>query len=135
MNVGREAENELVKHAAHYWRQLNERRNLVRCGSCDEEFLSFSKLRRHLHSHHKRNLESREEEQERDDKEHVFEDASKSMNSTAGSCFNCVLCSKVFCRKQEVLEHWRECHKCEEPSRLWEILEFKSVDTTTQRLK
>ncbi|KAG8009324.1 hypothetical protein GBF38_017459 [Nibea albiflora] len=50
---GREAENELVKHAAHYWRQLNEKRNLVKCGSCDEEFFSFSKLKKHIMSHHR----------------------------------------------------------------------------------
>ncbi|XP_062859757.1 zinc finger protein 438 [Trichomycterus rosablanca] len=136
-NGGREAENELVKHAAHYWRQLNERRNLVRCGSCDEEFFSFSKLKRHLHSHHRGNLESQKQEKEweQDDKEHIFEGSSKSTTLRTESCFNCVLCSKVFSRKQEVLEHWGECHKCENPTRLWEILEFKSVDTPVQRLK
>lgn len=113
---GREAENELVKHAAHYWRQLNEKRNLVKCGSCDEEFFSFSKLKRHILSHHQ-------------GREGVN---SRTMSPTgssgglgvlaAGAAFNCVLCSEILETKEGVMEHWRSRHHCEQPSLLWDAL-------------
>ncbi|KAK3559550.1 hypothetical protein QTP86_013716 [Hemibagrus guttatus] len=128
MHEGREAENELVKHAAHYWRQLNERRNLVRCGSCDEEFFSFSKLERHLHAHHQGVIPSQEEELElkkEDEEEYISEGSIKRVTFRAGSHFNCFLCSEVLNTKHEVLEHWREVHKCENPAMLWEVLDSK----------
>ncbi|XP_060796096.1 zinc finger protein 438 isoform X2 [Neoarius graeffei] len=125
MHEGREAENELVKHAAHYWRQLNERRNLVRCGSCDEEFFSFSKLECHLHAHHQGVITSQEDERELKKEEDVSERSDKSVTLRAGSKFNCILCSGVLNSKQEVLEHWKEVHKCENPVMLWEVLDSK----------
>ncbi|KAF7705465.1 zinc finger protein 438 [Silurus meridionalis] len=129
MHEGREAENELVKHAAHYWRQLNERRNLVRCGSCDEEFFTFSKLERHLHAHHHGVIESQEEElevkKESTEEEYFSEGSVKCVTLRAGSQFNCILCSEVLDSKQEVLEHWRRIHKCENPVMLWEVLDSK----------
>ncbi|XP_030630846.1 zinc finger protein 438 [Chanos chanos] len=126
---GREAEDELVKHAAHYWRQLNEKRNLVRCGSCDEEFFSFSKLKRHLHSHHQRESQDEEEEEEDDSREekgeHVPGVTHKSVILQTGSHFNCILCSEVFISKQDVLEHWRGRHHCENPALLWDVLDSR----------
>lgn len=114
---GREAEDELVKHAAHYWRQLNEKRNLVRCGSCDGEFFSFSKLKRHILSHHKGGPE--------DDGE--GEPTGPSARGgrgvlRQGLVFNCVLCSQVLDSKEELMEHWRGHHHCEETQVLWEAL-------------
>ncbi|XP_072523188.1 zinc finger protein 438 isoform X2 [Salminus brasiliensis] len=134
MHGGREAEDELVKHAAHYWRQLNERRNLVRCGNCDEEFFSFSKLKRHLHSHHQGATESPKEEQEQEGegKEHTSGGTAKSVTLRAGAQFNCILCSEVLDRKQDVLEHWRGRHNCENPGVLWEVLDLRGGDTCSQ---
>ncbi|XP_071026636.1 zinc finger protein 438-like [Oncorhynchus clarkii lewisi] len=114
---GREAEDELVKHTAHYWHQLNEKRNLVRCGSCDEEFFSFSKLKRHILSHHQGGPE--------DDGE--GEPTGPSARGgrgvlRQGLVFNCVLCSQVLDSKEEVMEHWRSHHHCEETQVLWEAL-------------
>ncbi|KAL1006754.1 hypothetical protein UPYG_G00076420 [Umbra pygmaea] len=116
---GREAEDELVKHAAHYWRQLNEKRNLVRCGSCDEEFFSFSKLKRHIRSHHQGGTE--------DDANGEGEPIGRSARGQRGvlgqgSVFNCVLCSRVMDSKEEVVEHWRGHHHCEETQVLWDAL-------------
>ncbi|XP_034998098.1 zinc finger protein 438 [Hippoglossus stenolepis] len=112
----REAENELVKHAAHYWRQLNEKRNLVKCGNCDEEFISFSKLKRHIMSHHR--------EREGEDSGTISSpDRGGGLGVlAAGAAFNCVLCSEVLDSKEEVMEHWRSCHHCEQPSLLWDAL-------------
>ncbi|KAL1264452.1 hypothetical protein QQF64_004807 [Cirrhinus molitorella] len=128
MRGGREAEDELVKHAAHYWRQLNEKRNLVHCGTCNEEFFSFSKFKRHLHSHHQETRQSQgeEEEEEMMGKEgHVLRGLSKGISLRVGSQFNCILCSKVFNKKQDVIEHWRAQHNCENPILLWDLLDFK----------
>ncbi|XP_035527802.1 zinc finger protein 438 [Morone saxatilis] len=113
---GREAENELVKHAAHYWRQLNEKRNLVKCGSCDEEFFSFSKLKRHILSHHR----GREGE---DSGTLSSQDSGGGLGIlAAGMAFNCVLCNEVLDTKEGVMEHWRSRHHCEQPSLLWDAL-------------
>lgn len=112
----REAENELVKHAAHYWRQLNEKRNLVKCGSCDEEFFSFSKLKRHIMSHHR----GREGE---DSGPLSSPESSRGLGIlAAGDAFNCVLCSEVLDSKEAVMEHWRSRHHCEKPGLLWDAL-------------
>ncbi|KAG7525764.1 hypothetical protein JOB18_031545 [Solea senegalensis] len=112
----REAEKELVKHAAHYWRQLNEKRNLVKCGNCDEEFFSLSKLKRHIKSHHR----GREGE---DSGTISSSESSGGLGIlAAGAAFNCVLCSKVLDTKEGVMEHWRGCHHCEQPNLLWDAL-------------
>lgn len=111
----RQAEKELVKHAAHYWRQLNKKRNVVKCGSCDEEFFSFSKLEKHVKSHHC-------------GKEDIGGTVSSSDCGgglgvlAAGSAFNCVLCSKVMDTKDVLMEHWRCYHHCEQPDLLWDAL-------------
>uniref|UniRef100_A0A673AYY0 Zinc finger protein 438 n=1 Tax=Sphaeramia orbicularis TaxID=375764 RepID=A0A673AYY0_9TELE len=126
---GREAENELVKHAAHYWRQLNEKRNLVKCGSCDEEFFSFSKLKKHIMSHHRR----------RDGEDSSALSPPDNDGGlgvlAAGSAFNCVLCSEVLATKERVLEHWRGQHHCEQPGLLWDALIVPVSSTGTQFLR
>lgn len=113
---GRGAENELVKYAAHYWRQLSEKRNLVKCGSCDEEFFSFSKLKRHIMSHHR----GREGE---DSGAISSPDSGGGLGVlSAGAAFNCVLCREVLNSKEGVMEHWRSHHHCEQPNLLWDAL-------------
>lgn len=124
---GREAENELVKHAAHYWRQLNEKRNPVKCGSCDEEFFSFSKLKRHIMAHH----------QGREGREDSGTFSSPDRHGglgvlAAGAAFNCVLCSEVLDTKEGVMEHWRSRHHCEQPSLLWDALSSYSGREETE---
>ncbi|XP_048026185.1 zinc finger protein 438 [Megalobrama amblycephala] len=132
---GREAEDELVKHAAHYWRQLNEKRNLVHCGTCNEEFFSFSKFKCHLHSHHQGARESQKEEEVEEEmvgKEgHVLRGLNKGISLRVGSHFNCILCSKVFNKRQEVIEHWRAQHNCENPTLLWDVLDFRGENKPT----
>lgn len=122
---GRKAENDLVKHAAHYWRQLKDKRNPVKCGSCDEEFFSISKLKRHIESSH----------QSWDGEDNGSTSSPDSRAGlgllAAGLAFNCVLCSKVVDSKQEVLQHWRNHHHCEQPDLLWDALSsFSGQDRT-----
>ncbi|XP_060920097.1 zinc finger protein 438 [Labrus mixtus] len=113
---GRAAENELVKHAAHYWRQLNEKRNLVKCGNCDEEFFSFSNLKRHIMSH----------QCGKEGEDSGSTSSPKSGRSlgvlAAGGSFNCVLCREVLETKEGVMAHWRSRHHCEQPGLLWDAL-------------
>uniref|UniRef100_A0A3B4ASZ2 C2H2-type domain-containing protein n=1 Tax=Periophthalmus magnuspinnatus TaxID=409849 RepID=A0A3B4ASZ2_9GOBI len=112
---GREAEDELVKHAAHYWRQLNHKRNLVKCGRCDEEFFSFSKLKRHVMSHHL----------SRDGQEGggLSPDSEGGLGIlSAQSGLNCVLCREVLDSRDSLLEHWSSRHHCEQPGVLWDAL-------------
>ncbi|XP_051523478.1 zinc finger protein 438-like isoform X2 [Myxocyprinus asiaticus] len=131
---GREAEDELVKHAAHYWRQLKEKRSRVHCGTCDEEFFSFSKFKRHLPSHHQGARESQKEEEVDglvEKKDRVLKGFSKAVTLRVGSNFNCILCSKVFNKKLEVMEHWGAQHNCENPTFLWDVLDFKGKNMPT----
>ncbi|KAG7487473.1 hypothetical protein MATL_G00023880 [Megalops atlanticus] len=116
---GREAEDELVKHAAHYWRQLNEKRNLVKCGGCEEEFFSFSKLKRHVHSHHQGEPERAAAAATADGGEPGSSASGVALRT--GSAFNCVLCKELLDSKEELLEHWRGRHNCEDPSVLWTV--------------
>lgn len=104
--AGGEAEAELVKHAAHFWRQLNERRSLVRCGGCDED-LPLSKLKRRPLS-----------------RQQGREDAGGRGGGVlaAGDAFNCVLCAEVLDTKERVMEHWSRRHHCEQPTLLWDAL-------------
>uniref|UniRef100_H3CTN1 Zinc finger protein 438 n=1 Tax=Tetraodon nigroviridis TaxID=99883 RepID=H3CTN1_TETNG len=113
---GRKAENDLVKHAAHYWRQLKEKRTPVKCGSCDEGFSSSSKLKRHFRS-------DRPGWEGEDNGTMSSPDSHGGLGVlAAGLAFNCVLCSKVLDTKQKVLEHWRSHHHCEQPDLLWDAL-------------
>lgn len=119
--TGREAEIELVKHASHFWRQLNEKRSLVRGGGggCDEE-LSVSKFKRGLLSH----------SQGREGINSCAMSATEGPGGhgvlSAGEAFNCVLCSEVLDTKECVIEHWRSHHHCEQPFLLWDALSLYS---------
>ncbi|CAL8397539.1 unnamed protein product [Arctogadus glacialis] len=112
---GREAENELVKHAAHYWRQFNKKRDLVKCGRCDQEFFSFSKLRRHILTH-------RPPPAGGAGGSGCGAGAGPGVLAGPGSAFNCVLCSEVLETREGVEEHWRSRHHCEQPGLLWDAL-------------
>ncbi|MBN3311712.1 ZN438 protein, partial [Atractosteus spatula] len=125
---GREAEDELVKHAAHYWRQLNEKRNLVKCGSCKEEFFSFSRLKRHACSHHQDKSEAKAEWCVRDKPD---ADSMESPHSTspvmpnrnvADSALHCILCPSILGSREGLFDHWRSQHNCESPAALWRVV-------------
>ncbi|XP_039609781.1 zinc finger protein 438 isoform X1 [Polypterus senegalus] len=125
---GRDAEDELVKHAARYWKQLNEKRNLVKCGSCKEEFYSFSKLKKHIYCHHHDESEiiiecaSHETESEPTVKESTSRilDSNSDLGSELG--FHCILCKEVADSSDELFVHWQSYHKCENPELLWTII-------------
>lgn len=47
------------------------------------------------------------------------------------SGFNCVLCAQTLARKEEVLQHWEQEHNCEDPPKLWTILNAFSSQGVT----
>lgn len=49
---------------------------------------------------------------------------SALLRSHAG--FNCVLCTQTLGRKEDLLLHWAQQHNCEDPPRLWRILDALS---------
>nr|XP_023696177.1 zinc finger protein 438 isoform X2 [Paramormyrops kingsleyae]XP_023696178.1 zinc finger protein 438 isoform X2 [Paramormyrops kingsleyae]XP_023696179.1 zinc finger protein 438 isoform X2 [Paramormyrops kingsleyae] len=111
-----EAEDEPLKHPTH------QRRSLVKCGSCGEEFFSFSKLKRHIYSHHRGDPEVTVEYEE-----HNGEPAGellppKSVTLQTGDAYHCVLCSASLDSKEELLAHWGGQHNCEDPPSLLTML-------------
>nr|XP_023660652.1 zinc finger protein 438-like isoform X1 [Paramormyrops kingsleyae] len=127
----RQAEDELVRHAAHYWRELNERKNLATGNSFkvedeeeeEDELLSFSKVTCDISSHHRGQPDGAD----------IFTDGSqdpasghtevaKDVSLRAGSAFNCVLCSALLSTKEELLNHWESWHHCSDPTLLWKAL-------------
>ncbi|XP_018613142.1 zinc finger protein 438 [Scleropages formosus] len=111
----RQAEDELVRHAAHYWRELNERKNLATGYICEEEddFLPFPKFKRDT---------SPLDQGEPEGIEGPTGDAkasSKCVTLMSGSSFNCLLCSLLLNSKEELLDHWRSWHHCADPTLLW----------------
>ncbi|XP_015209537.2 zinc finger protein 438 isoform X1 [Lepisosteus oculatus] len=125
---GREAEDELVKHAAHYWRQLNEKRNLVKCGSCKEEFFSFSRLKRHTCSHHQDKSEAKAEwcvhdkpDANSTESPHSTSPVTPNRN-VADSALHCILCPSILGSREGLFDHWRSQHNCENPAALWRVV-------------
>ncbi|KAL4624640.1 zinc finger protein 438-like [Arapaima gigas] len=113
----RHAEEELVRHAAHYWRELNERKNLATGYICEEEeeedFLHFPKFKSDTSPHDQGEPEGIEE---------LIGDAkasNKPASLTTGSSFNCLLCSLLLSSKEQLLDHWRSWHHCVDPMLLW----------------
>ncbi|XP_064410739.1 zinc finger protein 438 isoform X1 [Latimeria chalumnae] len=132
LQESREAEQELVKHAAHYWKQLNERRNLLKCGSPEDEFYSFSKLKRQMYLHHQEDseilLDCTSEELQTNEMESikrppwtVLGSQYKEIQFWTSSGFNCILCNRVLESKEELFNHWQNQHSCEDPAILWAI--------------
>uniref|UniRef100_A0AAY4AC95 C2H2-type domain-containing protein n=1 Tax=Denticeps clupeoides TaxID=299321 RepID=A0AAY4AC95_9TELE len=132
VRAGREAEDELVKHAAHYWRQLSEKRSMVKCGCCDQEFLYFSRLKRHLVSHHQGEAQLTADGQKVKEGEPARGGAKRSSLLRTEQGLRCFLCSETLEKKQEVLDHWSERHNCENPTLLWEVLDAGS-DTNSEK--
>ncbi|KAM4705184.1 zinc finger protein 438 [Rhinophrynus dorsalis] len=121
------AQEEMVKDAAHYWKMLNERRNVVKCCRCEEEFSGSVKLRKHMCfsqldptvSLDEESLKSTEVQENKQD--NSLSVSSPEVHLWCEYGLNCILCKHVFKVKDELLTHWRQQHKCEDPSILWDI--------------
>ncbi|XP_074049189.1 zinc finger protein 438 isoform X2 [Macrotis lagotis] len=124
-------QEEVVKRAAHFWKQHSERRSLVRRDALEEELYAFPiQLKREIYLLHQKNLDILTKNEE------VPPGASepgKALPSPDGAMpskiqlwsslgFNCLLCKQILERKEELFLHWEQQHNCEDPSVLWALL-------------
>ncbi|XP_030055085.1 zinc finger protein 438 isoform X2 [Microcaecilia unicolor] len=126
----RGSQEELVKHVTHCWKQLNERRHLFMCGSCEDEFYSISKLRKHLYLCHQNNSgmfpESKATQSGNQIPVTELQNGSLAIQKEevqfkCKSGFSCVLCKQILSNRRELLLHWQKQHNCEDPSFLWTV--------------
>ncbi|KGL78085.1 Zinc finger protein 438, partial [Tinamus guttatus] len=131
----RGTKGELVKHAAHFWKQHNERRCLAKSSAQEEEFYSFPKLKRQIYAHHqnKADVLSKSEITEPEHSEAAKEmqnldcgTPSKKIEIWSKAGYNCILCKQLFGRKDDLCSHWQNHHNCEDPSVLWTIFNLFS---------
>uniref|UniRef100_UPI00398EA8DD zinc finger protein 438 isoform X3 n=3 Tax=Pristiophorus japonicus TaxID=55135 RepID=UPI00398EA8DD len=119
-----EAEQELFKHAANYWKQLGEKKNLVKCGICEEAFHSCFRLKKHMFLHYKQQPRS-----EAADSSVVPK--VKKIQFLTNFGFNCILCKQNCGSKSELFRHWQSYHKCKDPAVLWTVFSSLNEHCTT----
>ncbi|XP_058537532.1 zinc finger protein 438 isoform X1 [Neofelis nebulosa] len=135
------AQEELVKHTAPFRKQHPERRRLLKRAPPDEDLNAFPKLKRQLCLHHHTDVDRfrKMEGAQAGPREPLpgvvpRGSASPSPHTLlfgARSGFNCVLCAQTMARKEEVLQHWEQEHNCEDPPKLWTILNAFSSQGVT----
>uniref|UniRef100_G3WAN3 Zinc finger protein 438 n=1 Tax=Sarcophilus harrisii TaxID=9305 RepID=G3WAN3_SARHA len=124
------APDEVVKRAAHFWKQHSERRALGRRDALEEEVYAFPiQLKREILLLHQKNLDVLTKSEE----------AALGTSEPGKACspdgatpykiqvwsnlgFNCLLCKQTLERKEELFLHWEQQHNCEDPSVLWALL-------------
>ncbi|XP_071416089.1 zinc finger protein 438 isoform X2 [Pithys albifrons albifrons] len=131
----RGAKEELIKHTNHFWKPCNERRHVAKYSAHEEEIYTFPKLKRQIHSHHQNNLDilskgelpqSRSDETTKEMQNVGFGTPSEKIEFWSKAGYNCILCKKVFGRKEDLCNHWQSHHNCEDPSALWTIFSLVS---------
>ncbi|XP_043922625.1 zinc finger protein 438 [Protopterus annectens] len=121
-----EAEEELIKHAAHHWMQLNETINQARCRSGKDKDNAFSKQKPHCCFYQDTLSDSVGVKlfclNTRTVSQKIISDGErKEINLWTTAGINCILCKQIFERKEEVMLHWQNYHSCENPAVLWHI--------------
>ncbi|NXS59729.1 ZN438 protein, partial [Brachypteracias leptosomus] len=135
LQVNRGAKGELIRHATHFWKQRSERRHLAKCSGCEDEFYTFPKLKRQIYFHHQNNVNmsskselthSESSEAAKEIQNVGFGTPSKKIEVWSKAGYNCILCKKLFGRKEDLCNHWQSHHNCEDPSALWTIFSLLS---------
>ncbi|KAM7156333.1 LOW QUALITY PROTEIN: zinc finger protein 438 [Molossus nigricans] len=124
------AQEELAQHAAPSWKQHPERRKVLKHSPSDEEGLAVPKLTRQPYLHHQNDMEMLTEHEgtqlgPREPGEVPQGPACPGPHSVllqSHSGYNCILCAQTLGRKDELLLHWEQEHNCEDPPKLWRIL-------------
>ncbi|NWH65554.1 ZN438 protein, partial [Geococcyx californianus] len=131
----RGAKGELVKHAAHFWKQHNERIYLAKKSTHEEDFCTFPKLKRQIYFHHQSNVDmlsksgltqSGSSEAAKEVQKVGFGAPDKNPEILSKAGYNCILCKQLFGRKEDLCNHWQSHHNCEDPSTLWTIFSLLS---------
>ncbi|XP_044534643.1 zinc finger protein 438 [Gracilinanus agilis] len=124
-------QEEVVKRAAHYWKQHSERRNLAKRDNLEEELYTFPiQLKREIYLLHQKNLDILTKSEEA-----PLEASESGKPLPSPDCgtpykiqvwsnlgFNCLLCKQTLGSKEELFLHWEQQHNCEDPSVLWALL-------------
>ncbi|XP_045410326.1 zinc finger protein 438 isoform X2 [Lemur catta] len=124
------AQEALVKHSTADCRQHPERRKLAKHCPSEEELRAFPKLKRQLYLHHKNGVEILTENEgaqpgTNEPRESPQDPRGPGLHTVllwSHSGFNCLLCAQMLGRKEDLLLHWERQHNCEDPSKLWTIL-------------
>ncbi|NWU63287.1 ZN438 protein, partial [Pterocles burchelli] len=131
----RGAKGELIKHTTHFWKQRNERRHLAKCSAREEEFCTPLKLKRQIYFHDQNSVDmlSKSEVTQSGSGEATkempnvgFGTPSKKPEIWSKAGYNCILCKRLFGRKEDLCNHWQSHHNCEDPSTLWTIFSLLS---------
>uniref|UniRef100_A0A8C8RZR0 Zinc finger protein 438 n=1 Tax=Pelusios castaneus TaxID=367368 RepID=A0A8C8RZR0_9SAUR len=122
------AQEELIKQAAHFWKQCKERRNPVKHGTCEEALYAFPKLKRQIYLQNNFGILTKSEVIQSGNSEPGEElqnigcaTQNKNIQFWSKAGYSCVLCRQVFGRKEELFSHWQNHHNCEDPSVLWTV--------------
>ncbi|XP_033621523.1 zinc finger protein 438 isoform X2 [Fukomys damarensis] len=126
----RGAQEALAKHAAPDWKQHPERRRQAKPCVSEQDSHTLPEMKRQLYLHHENGAE-------------ILKGNAGGQLGTAElggdpqgpecpshhtvflwshSGFSCLLCSQTLGRREELLLHWERQHNCEDPSRLWAVL-------------
>ncbi|KAF5928829.1 hypothetical protein HPG69_012401 [Diceros bicornis minor] len=124
------AQEELVKHAAPHWRQRPARRELAAHCPSDEQLQALPKLKKQLDLHHQSDVEIlRKNEggqpgprEPREEPQGPECPGPHPVLLRSQSGLHCILCAQTLGRKEELLLHWEQQHNCEDPPKLWTIL-------------
>ncbi|NXI84833.1 ZN438 protein, partial [Rhipidura dahli] len=131
----RGAKGELVKHTTHLWEQRSERRHLAKCSARQEQLFTVPKPKRQMHFHHQNNVnilpkseptQSGSSEASKEMQSVGFGTPSKKIEFWSKAGYNCILCKRLFGRKEDLCNHWQSYHNCEDPSTLWTIFTLVS---------
>ncbi|XP_003903564.1 zinc finger protein 438 isoform X2 [Papio anubis] len=123
-------QEELVQHASPDWKRHPERGKPEKLHSSEEDSHACPRLKRQLHLHHQNGMEMLMEN------EGPQSGTNKPRETCQGpecpglhtvvlwshSGFNCLLCAEMLGRKEDLLRHWKHQHNCEDPSKLWVVL-------------
>lgn len=123
-------QEELVQHTSTDWKRHPERGKLEKLHSSEEDSHACPRLKRQLHLHHQNGMEILMEN------EGPQSGTNKPRETCQGpecpglhtvllwsrSGFNCLLCAEMLGRKEDLLHHWKHQHNCEDPSKLWAVL-------------
>ncbi|XP_044783995.1 zinc finger protein 438 isoform X2 [Bubalus bubalis] len=135
----RPAHGELTKQAAPFWKRP-ERRKLLRHHPSAGELCAVPRLKRQLYLHHQNNVETLTKQEQAqpgpsepgDDPQGPRCPGPQAALPLPQSGFNCVLCAQTLGSKEELLLHWEQQHKCEDPPKLWTIFSTLSSQGVVQ---
>ncbi|XP_075683602.1 zinc finger protein 438 [Rhinoderma darwinii] len=132
------AQEEVVKQATHHWKLLNERRNGGKVNCFDEVPGGTSRLKEPgiTSDTAPSELAASESTPSVDGQDNPSMNLSSEMFSEiklyCGNHFNCLLCTEVCESQEELFDHWKKKHNCENPLVLWTA--FNSLPKNDQEI-